>query len=139
MNFPPNNSINIKALMLDLSQQDESLPEDIERSITSKTPHLSKATLKHPNKFVKSSANLPNWMHPTEPPINISIVNTMRNIGPKLSPQPSPTPIGFPGFFTTKSCLATIGSTQLSISLHRRILKTPINPNGFGAEIALSL
>ena len=33
MNFPPNNSINIEALMLALSQQDESLPEDIERSI----------------------------------------------------------------------------------------------------------
>ena len=33
MNFPSNNSINIEALMLALSQQDESLPEDIERSI----------------------------------------------------------------------------------------------------------
>ena len=33
MNFPPNNSINIEALMLALSQQDESLSEDIERSI----------------------------------------------------------------------------------------------------------
>ena len=33
MNFPPNNSINIEALMLALFQQDESLPEDIERSI----------------------------------------------------------------------------------------------------------
>ena len=33
MNFPPNNSINIEALMLALSQQDESLPEDIEQSI----------------------------------------------------------------------------------------------------------
>lgn len=33
MNFPPNSSINIEALMLALSQQDESLPEEIERSI----------------------------------------------------------------------------------------------------------
>ena len=33
MNFPPNTSINIEALMLALAQQDESLPEDIERSI----------------------------------------------------------------------------------------------------------
>ena len=31
--MPPNTSINIEALMLALSQQDESLPEDIERSI----------------------------------------------------------------------------------------------------------
>jgi hypothetical protein len=33
MNFPPNISINIEALMLALSQQDESLPDDIARSI----------------------------------------------------------------------------------------------------------
>ena len=33
LSMPPNNSINIEALMLALSQQDESLPEDIERSI----------------------------------------------------------------------------------------------------------
>jgi hypothetical protein len=33
MNFPPNNSINIEALMLALAQQDEPIPEDIERSI----------------------------------------------------------------------------------------------------------
>jgi hypothetical protein len=34
MNFPPNTSINIEALMLALSQQDEPIPEDITESIT---------------------------------------------------------------------------------------------------------
>jgi hypothetical protein len=33
MNFPPNTSINIEALMLALSQQDEPLPDDITQSI----------------------------------------------------------------------------------------------------------